>query len=78
MLPGSRERKGIFVNKIINTPKPINMYPITSKGASIFIIEYTIQDEVVNSNVPTLQPYFSTQRTQRKNKNTEHTEIFCC
>ena len=52
IFPGSRESKGIFANKIINIPITIILKPVINKGVSIFIIDYIIQDEVVNGNVP--------------------------
>jgi hypothetical protein len=52
MFPGNRESKGIFANKIINIGIPIRMQLVINKGVSIFIINYIIQDEVVNGNVP--------------------------
>jgi len=65
MFPGNRDNKGIFTNKIINIPIKIRTQPIINKGVSIFIIKYTIQDEVVNGIVPHRSTRFLSQRTQR-------------
>jgi hypothetical protein len=41
------------------------MKPVINKGVSIFIIDYIIQDEVVNGNVPHHPTQFLPRRTQR-------------
>ena len=68
MFPGNLESKGVFANKTNNIPKLIRMQPVINKGVSIFIIEYTFQDEVVNGNVPHHLTQFLTRRIQRNNK----------
>jgi hypothetical protein len=54
MLPGKLKKNGILVNKIIKIPVIISNNPSIKKGDSIFIVKYTIQDEVVNGDVPIL------------------------
>jgi len=43
---------GILDNKTMKIPTTITIQPIKNKGASVFILKYIIQDEVVNGNVP--------------------------
>ena len=53
--PGKRESRGILDDKIKKIPTTITIQPIKNNDASVFILKYIIQDEVVNGNVPT--PY---------------------
>jgi hypothetical protein len=66
MFPGNRESIGILDDRIKKIPPSIIVQPIKSNGASVFILKYIIQDEVVNGNVPTLS-------TQNKHFYTENT-----
>ena len=66
MFPGNRESRGVLDDRIKKIPTTIIIQPIKSNGASVFILKYIIQDEVVNGNVPTLS-------TQKKHFHTEDT-----
>jgi len=68
MFPGKREREGIFANKIIRIPMIIKKHPSKNKGASIFILKYIFQDEVVNGNVPPHYLQFFNHREHRERK----------
>jgi len=70
---------GILDNKTMKIPTPITIQPIKNKGASVFILKYIIQDEVVNGNVPLPRPqkYYYTKETQGSQSPTTHPLLFC-
>jgi hypothetical protein len=79
IFPGKLERNGIRANKIIKVPIITRKHPSKKKGDSIFIVKYTIQDEVVNGNVPTLlipPKNILTQRLQSTQKREKNICIF--
>ncbi len=66
MLPGKREKNGILANNINRIPMLTKVHPSKNKGASIFILKYIIQDEVVNGNVPPYYLQFFNHREHRE------------
>jgi len=70
---------GILDNKTIKIPTTITIQPIKNKGASIFILKYIIQDEVVNGNVlnlPTHKKYSHTEHTENTEKEKRYLRFF--